>query len=99
MSTGVCGDLDPTYQIPAIGGSEDPRVVYDKYTEYFYNFAYGKAVPGDDCEGPGAPGACTVVLSRTKTPAIASSWQHVKGQPAAHRSYALRFLLHSKRVG
>jgi hypothetical protein len=58
-------------------------VIYDKYTEYFYNFNYGSNnFKEDGCGGPGVPGgagACSVLLSRTKTPMNASSWVHVKG--------------------
>lgn len=39
---GVCGDLDFSYQYPHSQGTEDPRVIYNKYDQYFYNFAYGK---------------------------------------------------------
>jgi len=81
VTTGVCGDLEPDYQAPASQGTQDPRVIYDPYTEYFYNFAYGDGdgaqVKADKCDN--TYGACTVVLSRAKTPAVASSWMHVPG--------------------
>ena len=38
------GDLDASYQ--DVQGTQDPRVVWDPHTEYFYNFAYGRAVTG-----------------------------------------------------
>lgn len=83
VNTGICGDLEPDYQISGKQGNQDPRVIYDKYTEYFYNFNYGRnQYPEDKCGGPGVPGgpgACSVLLSRTKTPMNASSWEHVPG--------------------
>ena len=106
VQTGVCGDVDPSYQISRSSGSQDPRAIFDKYSGYFYNFAYGGnwSVP-DGCASsgsPGAPGACSVVLSRTKTPAVASSWEHVPGgtlpwhrngccwmQPVGQKSYCI----------
>jgi hypothetical protein len=85
VMTGVCGDLVESYQYPHSQGTEDPRIIYNKYDQYFYNFAYGEnraqsAADGCASSGlPGAPGACTVVLSRTKTPAVAATWAHVPG--------------------
>ena len=58
-------------QVPPEQGTQDPRIIYDKYTEYFYMFTYGRSHPDDNCGGPGVPGgtgACTVLLSRTQTP-------------------------------
>ena len=65
-------------------------------------FTYGMATHGDTCTGPGAPGACTVLLSRTQTPAVASSWAHVPGgtypwhrngccwiEPAGQKTYCI----------
>eukprot|EP01050_Picozoa_sp_SAG11_P018968 SAG11_NODE_2950_length_2817_cov_2.426784_3_plen_357_part_00 len=83
--TGVCGDLNASYQISPSQGTQDPRVIYNKYDQYFYNFAYGansaqSKVDGCPTSGlPGAPGACTVILSRTKTPLDPTSWAHVRG--------------------
>lgn len=80
LETGVCGDLEPNYKFPSDQGTEDPRIVWDPYTSYFYNFAYGsnpKQAATDGCStsgAPGAPGACTVILSRTRTPYNASTW-------------------------
>mmetsp|Transcript_8515 Transcript_8515/g.21877 ORF Transcript_8515/g.21877 Transcript_8515/m.21877 type:complete len:464 (-) Transcript_8515:21-1412(-) len=85
VQTGECNDLEPAYQINGSQGTEDPRVVWDPYTEYFYNFAYGtdaKQSLADGCStsgAPGAPGACTVILSRSRTPYEANSWEHVPG--------------------
>ena len=69
VMTGVCGDLNASYQYPADQGLEDPRVVWDPHTEFFYNFAWTA------CTEPW----CSVVLARTKTPIVASSWEHVPG--------------------
>jgi hypothetical protein len=84
VETGICGDVDPDYQISSIQGTQDPRVIYNKYDEYFYDFTYGSnSFKEDNCGGPGVPGgkgACTVLLSRSKTPLNASSWEHVPGQ-------------------
>ena len=33
LKTGVCGDLDASYQVPQGQGTQDPRVIYDKYTQ------------------------------------------------------------------
>eukprot|EP01051_Picozoa_sp_SAG22_P015085 SAG22_NODE_1922_length_3307_cov_1.973504_3_plen_480_part_00 len=88
VTTGVCGDLNASYQIPKAQGIQDPRVIYNKYDNYFYNFALsstGGTSPQSKADGcaasglPGAPGACTVVLSRTKTPLLPESWAHVPG--------------------
>ena len=80
VMTGVCGDLNASYQFPPGQGTEDPRVIWDPHTEYFYNFAYGtnfSQSKADGCDNTNH--ACTVVLARTKTPIIASSWKHVPG--------------------
>ena len=109
VKTGVCGDLNASYQYPKSQGTEDPRIIFNPHDEYFYNFAYGTnsaQAHADGCStsgAPGAPGACTVVLSRTKTPVEPASWQHVPGgtypwhrngccwmQPAGQRSYCAR---------
>ena len=54
-----------------------------KYDNYFYNFALGSHYSkADGCAtsgSPGAPGDCSVILSRTKTPIDAASWEHVPG--------------------
>ena len=106
VDTGICGDLDSSYQIPGVQGIQDPRVIFDKYSDYFYNFNYGhNNFPSDGCGGPGVPGgdgACTVLLSRTKTPMNATSWEHVHGgtypwhrngccfiQPVGQRTYCI----------
>jgi predicted GH43/DUF377 family glycosyl hydrolase len=85
LTTGICGDLDPSYQVDSMLGTQDPRVIYDTYTEYFYMFTFGwfNHAPGHPgpCGLDGHPGSgdCTVYLSRTQTPANASSWQRVPG--------------------
>ena len=85
VETGICGDLNASYQYPQSQGTEDLRIIFNKYDNYFYNFAYGVNSAQSKADGcptsglPGAPGACTVVLSRTKTPAVASTWAHVPG--------------------
>eukprot|EP01012_Entosiphon_sulcatum_P026122 TRINITY_DN31519_c0_g1_i1.p1 TRINITY_DN31519_c0_g1~~TRINITY_DN31519_c0_g1_i1.p1 ORF type:complete len:331 (-),score=44.15 TRINITY_DN31519_c0_g1_i1:8-1000(-) len=65
-SDGKCGDLNPTFWLE--DGSEDPRVIV--YEGYYYNFYYA---PG--------PGQNTVKLARTKTPLVASSWEHITTLP------------------
>ena len=108
VQTGVCGDLNASYQIPSSQGTQDPRVIYNKYDQYFYDFTYGSNSAQSKEDGcptsglPGAPGACTVILSRTKTPADAASWEHVPGgtypwhrngccfmQPTGTRTYCI----------
>jgi hypothetical protein len=85
VMTGVCGDLNASYQIPSSQGTQDPRVIFNKYDGYFYDFTYGTNSMQSKADGcptsglPGAPGACTVILSRTKTPIDAASWEHVTG--------------------
>ena len=77
VMTGVCGDLNSSYQYPADQGVEDPRVLWDPHTEYFYNFAYGTDRAQGSADGCTAAW-CSVVLARTKTPIVASSWEHVR---------------------
>ena len=102
VTSGVCGDLEPGYQVDMAQGTQDPRIIFNKYDEFFYMFTYGTADHGDTCTGPGAPGACTVLLSRTHTPAVASSWTHVPGgtypwhrngccwiEPAGQKTYCI----------
>lgn len=108
VQTGICDDLNASYQIPSSQGTQDPRVIYNRYDQYFYNFAYGSNSAQSKADGcptsglPGAPGACTVILSRTKTPADSSSWEHVPGgtypwhrngccwmQPTGQRTYCI----------
>ena len=85
VQTGVCGDLNASYQYPQSQGTEDPRIIFNKFDNFFYNFAYGENSEQSKADGcptsgaPGAPGACTVVLSRTQTPTVPSSWEHVPG--------------------
>jgi hypothetical protein len=33
VQTGVCGDLEPAYQIPQGQGTQDPRVIYNQYDQ------------------------------------------------------------------
>ena len=35
VMTGVCGDLNASYQYNPSQGSEDPRIIYNKYDQYF----------------------------------------------------------------
>jgi hypothetical protein len=32
LQTGVCGDLEQTWQFPQTQGTQDPRVIWDPYT-------------------------------------------------------------------
>ena len=60
VQTGVCGDLNASYQIDSALGTQDPRVIFNKYDGYFYNFAYGGSAAqskADGCPTAGAPGA------------------------------------------
>ena len=85
VQTGICGDLNASYQINQTLGMQDPRVIFNQYDGYFYNFAYGGSAAQSKADGcpdsgaPGAPGACSVTLSRTRTPIDAGSWKHVPG--------------------
>lgn len=78
LQTGTCGDLQSGIQLPPDQGTQDPRIVF--YNGQFYNFAYGsnpKQAAGDNC----TDGLCTVILSKTATPLVADSWEHIGTYP------------------
>lgn len=67
-ATGVCGDLQPVV-LDLEPGAEDPRVVYEPYTQWYYLWYYAPGV-----------GERTVYTRRSQTPFNPTSWQPV-GEP------------------
>lgn len=79
LTTGVCDDLDSSIQLPQkTAGTQDPRIIYNPTDEFFYLFAYGSPESTDHCEGGSL---CSVVLSRSKTPLVVSTWEHISAYP------------------
>ena len=69
LESGVCGDVDPDFNLDPTADTEDPRAFY--HDEFYYLFYYSKASGGPPCAGP----QCTVRLAKTQTPLVASSWK------------------------
>ena len=73
-----CGDVEEDFNLDPAADTEDPRMVYSKYDNYYYLFYYrSPAVPGSGCSGP----QCTVQLARTRTPLNASSYERISVLP------------------
>jgi hypothetical protein len=72
---GTCEDALPWSNANFAAGAEDPRVVYDASTGYYWMYIYGDG-----------SGVNTVYLYKSKTPLDASTWAPVTGQLPWHRN-------------
>ena len=72
VTTGVCGDLEPMYQATPSQGTQDPRVIYDPYSNYFYNFA-SVSWCGGMCVGGGGLNTTDVIPDACRSLRV---WQY-----------------------
>ena len=78
--TGACEDVLPT-PFPFEDGAEDPRVVYDKHTGFYFLWYFANPPSGSPPKSQN-----TVYLRRSKTPFEPDSWERVGPAQPWHRN-------------